>query len=215
MVEKHSPVKPKPISIFSVLFFALLKSIIFASLAELFLMLWFSGVILLDSKTIALTQIQILLSSNQRFLLKNHSPLVTTVLQPILTIHQAFLQGLLFLKPPFNAWNDWILLIVATTEIILTRVAMIIISSPLYLMLAALAVIDGGVQRAIRRYRGARESTFKFHRAKYLLGWMIFMPYLLFLSCPMALPISFVLCLHACLIAMVLWYMVMHFKKYI
>lgn len=215
MVEINSPVKPKPTSIFSVLFFALMKSIVFALLAELLLMLWFSGIILLDSKVTALTQVQNLLSSDQKFLLTNHSLLAETISQKVLNVHQVFLHCLLSLKAPFNVWNAWILFIVVITEIILTRIAMVVVSSPLYLILAVLAVIDGSVQRAIRRYRGARESTFKFHRAKHLLGWMIFVPYLLFLSYPIALPISIVLCLHACLIAMVLWYMVMHFKKYI
>jgi len=215
MAEKNSPVKPKPISIFSVLFFALLKSIVFALLAELLLILWFSGIILLDSKATALTQVQNLLSSDQKFLPANHSLLSETISQQILNVHQMFIHCLLSLKSPFNVWNDWFLFIFMMTEIILTRIAMVVVNTPLYLMLAVLAVIDGGIQRTIRRYRGARESTFKFHRAKHLLGWMIFIPYLFILSCPIELPMPFVLCLHACLIAIVLWYMVMHFKKYI
>lgn len=215
MAEKNSSVKPKPTTIFAVLIFAFFKSIVFALLAELILMLWFSGIAILDSKTVAFTQVQNLLRFDQLFLLKSHSYVAATVLKIVLTLHQIFLHGLIVLKPPFNVWNDWFLFLVTITEIVLTRVVIVIMSSPLYLMLMILAVIDGWVQRAIRKYRGARESTFKFHRTKHLLGWMIFIPYLCFLSCPIELPMSFALCLHASLIAMVLWYMVMHFKKYI
>mgnify|MGYP000940617614 CR=1 FL=1 len=94
-------------TVFSVLFFALLKSIVFALLAELLLILWFSGIILLDSKATALTQVQNLLSSDQKFLPANHSLLSETISQQILNVHQMFIHCLLSLKSPFNVWNDY------------------------------------------------------------------------------------------------------------
>lgn len=56
-----------------------------------------------------------------------------------------------------------------TTQHVLLRVSVLVSYVPVLLILASLAAIDGLVQRAIRRYRGGRESATIYHTAKRLL----------------------------------------------
>ena len=56
-----------------------------------------------------------------------------------------------------------------TTQHVLLRVSVLVSYVPVLLIWASLAAVDGLVQRAIRRYRGGRESATIYHTSKRLL----------------------------------------------
>ena len=53
-----------------------------------------------------------------------------------------------------------------TTKLVLFRLVVCLFSLPGYAVVAVAALIDGGVQRDIRKYTGAHESSYLFHGAK-------------------------------------------------
>lgn len=57
----------------------------------------------------------------------------------------------------------------ATTQLVLLRISVLVSFVPVLLIWITLAAIDGLVQRAIRKYRGGRESATIYHTAKRLV----------------------------------------------
>lgn len=214
MPESPTSIKPKPSSFLRGFVFAWVRVAFLSLLAWLFLEIWFESKAFLKGPDQSLQQTQQMLQSEQ------------AMLQSHLLLQKNFLHGLDLTRNPLDTWmmnlkieetKYYFLLNIfeGVIEIVFTRILILALHLLFYFLMSLIAFTDGLVQRAIRKYRGARESTFKFHRAKHLLGWVTWMPYLFILSWPVEFPMLSVLCLHACLIAMVLWYMVMHFKKYI
>lgn len=214
MPESSTSVKPKPSSFLHGFAFAWVRIAFLALLAWLFLEIWFESKAFLQGVDKILLQTQQLLQSEQA-ILPNHLLLQMNFFHEVNFTKNQLDVWMMNLKIGETKYYSLLTLFERVTEIILIRAFIIGWNLPFYFLMSLIAFTDGLVQRAIRKYRGARESTFKFHRAKHVLGWITWMPYLFILSWPVEFPMSSVLCLHACLIAMVLWYMVMHFKKYI
>lgn len=75
-------------------------------------------------------------------------------------------------------------ILTGTTLIILQRTLIFLLAIPLFLLCFGLGIIDGLVQRDIRKFQGARESTLLFHEIKRSLGWVFFIPLLVYFSLP-------------------------------
>ena len=113
---------------------------------------------------------------------------------------------------------DFLTLLLKTSEIVLTRLIQYELSLPLFVVVIGVLAIDGLVMRDIRRFQGARESTFIFHRAKRGLSVCIFIPFLIYLACPISLSSlgsALFLLLHAMLVGLLLRIAITHFKKYV
>lgn len=78
----------------------------------------------------------------------------------------------------------WIQLILKTIEIIVLRLCIFFMSIPLLLSVLLIALVDGLGQRDIRKFQGARESTFFFHRMKPVSGKIFYLLFLLYLCLP-------------------------------
>jgi len=86
------------------------------------------------------------------------------------------------------------------TRIMLGRVLIFLLAIPLFLLCAMLGVVDGLVQRDIRKFQGARESTLFFHQMKSNLSFWFFIPMFAYFAWPWAtmptwflIPIAFVM----------------------
>jgi len=86
------------------------------------------------------------------------------------------------------------------TRIMLGRVMIFLLAIPLFLLCAMLGVVDGLVQRDIRKFQGARESTLFFHQMKSNLSFWFFIPMFAYFAWPWAtmptwflIPIAFVM----------------------
>lgn len=73
----------------------------------------------------------------------------------------------------------------ATTHLVLLRVCVLASFLPTLLIWVALAVVDGLVQRGIRRYRGGRESAAIYHAAKRFVKPLAAWTCLIYLCVPM------------------------------
>lgn len=80
------------------------------------------------------------------------------------------------------------ILIVGSVEIILVKSCLFVLFLPLYFLVNFLCVVDGLVQRDIRKYQVARESTFFFHWVKSLSDTLFLTFFFIYMVIP--LPIS-------------------------
>ncbi|MCG6490233.1 TIGR03747 family integrating conjugative element membrane protein [Vibrio parahaemolyticus] len=91
-----------------------------------------------------------------------------------------------------NAWRKqitaagypYLMATVHVTQIFLMRVAILILSAPLFIMAAITGFTDGMVRRDLRRYGAASESSFLYHHAKRAVKPALYLPCILYLSAP-------------------------------
>ncbi len=74
----------------------------------------------------------------------------------------------------------------SVTQIVVTRVLALCLSMPLFLLCTGLGFVDGVVQRAIRKYQNARESSFLFHAVKRSGTFWFYIPLFFYLALPLA-----------------------------
>jgi integrating conjugative element membrane protein (TIGR03747 family) len=80
------------------------------------------------------------------------------------------------------------------TLVIGMRGFIVLLALPMFLILITVGVVDGLVQRDIRKFQCARESTYIFHRIKRSWAGYFFVLLWLYLVCPLALsPLWFLL----------------------
>jgi integrating conjugative element membrane protein (TIGR03747 family) len=96
------------------------------------------------------------------------------------------------------------------------KLAIMALAAPLFVILMAVAVIDGGVQRFIRKACGGMESAAIYHRAK-LYGVLMLPPFAatLFLCVPVAFDPAWIYVPTAVLSAILLRFQMTYYKKYV
>lgn len=72
----------------------------------------------------------------------------------------------------------------STAAMVVDRFMIFSLHLPLMVGLLFILVVDGLVQRDIRKFQGARESTFFFHRIKPLTGKIFTFLFLIYLALP-------------------------------
>lgn len=95
------------------------------------------------------------------------------------------------------------------------RIAVLLLSLPLFLTVAAAAVADGVYGWLIRRSAGARESGFIYHRAKRAFPSILVLMWLVYLVPPVAMDPRWVLPPFVVLFAIALRLRVAYFKKHL
>lgn len=208
--------KNKPPGIFSALIFAVFKTLAISVMAWLVLIIWFLVQAIVFDQNRALQQAQSIVLLNINFISENISPLTKILLHNFLVSHQAVL----------NFVNQWTLLqnpvahhavnlLMAVTEITLSRLLVFLSALPLFVLIVLVFVTDGLVKRDIRKFQGARETTFIFHRTKNLWGFCFFVPLFIYLSLPLSLMPTLFLLVQALLLGMVAMLSATYFKKYV
>ncbi|WP_204353752.1 TIGR03747 family integrating conjugative element membrane protein [Salinisphaera orenii] len=104
---------------------------------------------------------------------------------------------------------------VDVTLLVLVRVVILVLTSPLFVMAAAVAVVDGLVRRDLRRFGAGRESAFVYHYAKRLTGPVFITGWLVYLSIPFSMPPNAFLLPCAALFGVLISIAVGAFKKYL
>jgi integrating conjugative element membrane protein (TIGR03747 family) len=106
-------------------------------------------------------------------------------------------------------------LLLSVTQLIWVKLSIWLLSLPLLLLMIVLGVIDGLVQRDIRKFQGARESTFFFHTITKQMKLIFFIPVLLYLIWPWPLRSMWVLIPWAIGLGILMQNSVRTFKKYV
>lgn len=108
-----------------------------------------------------------------------------------------------------------ITILIGNLEIIILKVALFLLWLPFFALIGFLAVVDGLVQRDIRKFQGARESTFLFHRIKPLIGTTVTILYLCYMVCPLAVRPEYFLMPLALISGLFIMLAIKGFKKYL
>ncbi|WP_054895841.1 TIGR03747 family integrating conjugative element membrane protein [Pseudomonas sp. NBRC 111137] len=87
--------------------------------------------------------------------------------------------------------EDFVLAAVYVTFTFVVRLAILVLSTPLFLLATFTGFVDGLMRRDLRRFGAGRESSFVYHRAKRAVIPLLIVPWIIYLSLPFSLnPIA-------------------------
>lgn len=111
--------------------------------------------------------------------------------------------------------EDYGLAAVYTLLTFLTRLLILTLTTPLFLMATFTGVVDGLVRRDLRRFGAGRESGFIYHRAKMMVVPLAVAPWIIYLALPVSVSPVLVLLPCAAALGVVVSVTVGSFKKYL
>ena len=106
----------------------------------------------------------------------------------------------------------------ATTQIVQVfsiRLVILILATPVFLLFSLIGLVDGLVQRDLRRWGGGRESSFVYHYVKKAAVPLLVMTWVIYLALPFSLHPTFVVLPFAILFALTIAVTASTFKKYL
>ncbi len=109
----------------------------------------------------------------------------------------------------------YILASMVVIQIFAVRLSVLILAFPAFVLLAMLGMVDGLVQRDIRRWSGGRESSFVYHWAKKILYPSLILPWIIYLAMPVSVHPNLIVLPFAILFAVSVTVMASTFKKYL
>jgi len=115
----------------------------------------------------------------------------------------------------YHVSADYSLAAITMTSVFAVRLAVLVLSAPAFVLLALVGIIDGLVQRDIRRWSGGRESAFVYHWAKKFILPSLTLPWVVYLAMPVSIHPNLIVLPFAVLLAVVVRVMTATFKKYL
>jgi integrating conjugative element membrane protein (TIGR03747 family) len=100
-------------------------------------------------------------------------------------------------------------------KVISIRLFIFILSFPLWLSVLFVMIVDGLVQRDIRKFQAARESTFLFHRLKLLTENLFYSFFLIYMSMPIAIQPEALLLPTVIIVSVLFKLSIKYYKKYV
>jgi integrating conjugative element membrane protein (TIGR03747 family) len=95
------------------------------------------------------------------------------------------------------------------------RLAILCLATPLFILLSLVGLVDGLVQRDLRRWGGGRESSYVYHYAKRSVWRFVLAAWVSYLALPVSLHPIFIVLPFAILFAMSISLTASRFKKYL
>ena len=197
MSDKNIPQNTHPPSLLNGLIGFSFQIILIILIAGCVLLLEFLGKFLWTGHANALNAAQHIVALNHDFI--GHE---IAWVKPLRLLETLFTQGILALG-------------IAVAEIVMTRCFIFLCALPCFALFLGLFATDGLVQREIRKFQGARESTFLFHRAKLCVSFFFLAPLFIFLSVPVYVSPTVFLLIQAGMMSLSVWYAMKYFKKYV
>jgi len=123
--------------------------------------------------------------------------------------------GMAALRRPLLHIGDYLLAAAQMTQLVGVRLAVVLLSLPAFAVAAVMGLLDGLVQRDLRRFGGAVESSFLYHHLKKLLSPLISVPILVYLAAPWPLHPTAMFVPPALAFGWIVQRTVARFKKYL
>jgi hypothetical protein len=207
----HSPrSKTHHATLTGTFFFTVLNLIFLSLLAWFLLEMWFGVRLMLESDAESDHAIQIILRDHRMMLTQDHSMCLERILTGIEAL-KTLVRSLLR-----DALGDTCIdIFFNVTEIIVARSGLFLKFMPFMLIILSVLIIDGLVLRDKRKFQGARESTFLFHRLKELAKVSFFSLFFMYMVIPYSLPPSLFWLPMAFLSSLFVMLSIKSFKKYV
>lgn len=100
-------------------------------------------------------------------------------------------------------------------QLFMVRLAILLLATPAFVLFGLVGLIDGLVQRDLRRWGGGRESSYLYHYAKRSVGGLLIAAWVIYLALPVSVNPSFVVIPFATLLAGSIRVTASQFKKYL
>ncbi len=111
--------------------------------------------------------------------------------------------------------KEYLLAAFYITLVFTVRLSILVLSLPLFILVAVLAIIDGFAKRDVRRWTNGRESGFRYHYAKALVLPFFFITWVIYLSIPFSIHPNIVILPLVLATGFSIREMVSWFKKYL
>lgn len=111
--------------------------------------------------------------------------------------------------------REYLMATMYVTLVFLMRVTILVLSVPLFVLVALVGIVDGMVRRDLRRYGAGYESSFLYHHAKRFVKPAVYIPCVLYLSAPFSVYPNLLLLPAALLMGLAISVTMGAFKKYI
>jgi hypothetical protein len=213
MSERQHNTKPKPAGIINTIIYTIVNIAMINLVALLILLGWFSLEGLIKGFGVSIVHENKILITNLTFIEHSRSYLSNVLVNKLNHVHEIATH--LSTHCDSALWQNIINVVSSGTEIELTRFICIILLLPLFLLLLLVSIMDGLVKRDVRKYQGARESTYMFHRFKNIFGFGFFISLLFYLCLPLALSPLAILLPQIILLSLVCHISISNFKKYV
>jgi len=110
---------------------------------------------------------------------------------------------------------EFVIAMMQVTQVFSVRLAILALAMPIFLLFSLVALVDGLVQRDLRRWGGGRESSFVYHYAKKAAVPLVVLTWVIYLALPFSLHPTFVVLPFAALFALTVAVTASTFKKYL
>ncbi|CQH48931.1 putative inner membrane protein [Yersinia enterocolitica] len=111
--------------------------------------------------------------------------------------------------------REYLMASMYVTLVFLMRVTILVLSVPLFVLVALVGIVDGMVRRDLRRYGAGYESSFLYHHAKRFVKPAVYIPCILYLSAPFSVYPNLLLLPAALLMGLAISVTMGSFKKYL
>ena len=110
---------------------------------------------------------------------------------------------------------EFVIAMMQVTQVFSVRLAILTLAMPIFLLFSLVALVDGLVQRDLRRWGGGRESSFVYHYAKKAALPLVVLTWVIYLALPFSMHPTFVVLPFATLFALTVAVTASTFKKYL
>ncbi len=115
----------------------------------------------------------------------------------------------------FNPIAEFVIAMMQVTQVFSVRLAILSLATPVFMLFSLVALVDGLVQRDLRRWGGGRESSFVYHYAKKAVLPLVVITWVMYLALPFSLHPTFFVLPFAALFAFAVAVTASTFKKYL
>lgn len=115
----------------------------------------------------------------------------------------------------YNPIAEFVIAMMQVTQVFSVRLAILTLAMPIFLLFSLVALVDGLVQRDLRRWGGGRESSFVYHYAKKAALPLVVITWVVYLALPFSLHPTFIVLPFATLFALTVAVTASTFKKYL
>lgn len=119
------------------------------------------------------------------------------------------------LRSAYAQSGEYVLAAITVTQVFAVRLAVLTLATPVFVLFGLVALVDGLVQRDLRRWSGGRESSFVYHHAKKVIFPAVILAWVVYLGMPTSMHPNYVILPFAALFALAMAIAAGSFKKYL